>query len=163
MIKIKDQKVIQELLVKELKTVFRDVEFKHINGQVAPILCRPPTLCEQYLFDAVYIGCTSDDYYTRDVHPEEAEGYEDISELDDYITVLSRLEPWFICKKSDVNAILKNKTAQPMSAKDMIDQIVSIDPIRLTSRPGFQFVDPITLEPIDHVDIKGAVKLKEQK
>jgi hypothetical protein len=46
-------------------------------------------------------------------------------------------------------------------AKDFIDEIVPIEPFRIISKKGFQLVDPVTLEPVDYVDVKRILKLKE--
>ena len=47
------------------------------------------------------------------------------------------------------------------TVEDLIEEIVPVVPHRIHSGEGFQLVDPITLEPIDHVDIKNIVRLRK--
>lgn len=45
----------------------------------------------------------------------------------------------------------------------MIEGIVPVGPFRVYSTPEHQFLDPMTLKPVDFVDISRGVKLKETK
>lgn len=99
MIKMKEYNTLEGIIVSGMKTAFKDAKTIHKNGQEVMYLGREPTLAELYFIDMTYLEKNLKiNRYARPVHPDEAEGYEDINELKDYITVVSRSNPWYICK-----------------------------------------------------------------
>ncbi len=99
MIKIKEYNALKAIIDSGMKTAFEDVKTVYKDGQKILYFGRKPTLSEQYLIDMTYLEKHLEiDRYSRPVHPDEAEGYDDIDELKEYVTIVSRFDPWYICK-----------------------------------------------------------------
>jgi hypothetical protein len=99
MITIKAFDNIKAVIEDGMKLAYKDAKIFYKDGQRIMYLSRKPTLTEQYLIDMTYLEKHPEiDRYFRPCHPNEVEGYEDINELKEYVTVVSRTNPWYVCK-----------------------------------------------------------------